>query len=217
VWPSSSRGRGRGYTLTEDGEARVRGIWRFYTARDTNWDTLVRSNRTDSATVESDAIPVYVHAYPSRIGPRAEPVRDGPELIETWGTDRPSPVGTIGENINIDIVNRSYTTTYGVAVRAETIDREALHVAGIVRGVNASIVEPDGALSASSGAATSRSRSSNRTSHRRPSELSYGTIRPALQSRSTIAVSTRLAEPPATGTSPSQISASRPTNPALQS
>ncbi|WP_202614590.1 hypothetical protein [Halostella litorea] len=133
----------QGYTLTDDGEARVRGIWRFYTARNTNWDTLVRSNRTDSATVESDAIPVYVHAYPSRIGPRAEPVRDGPELIETWGTDRPSPVGTIGENINIDIVNQSYTTTYGVAVRAENVDREALHVGGIVRGVNASIVEPD--------------------------------------------------------------------------
>lgn len=32
---------------------------------------------------------------------------------------------------------------YGVAVRAENADREALHVAGIVRGVNASIVEPD--------------------------------------------------------------------------
>ncbi|WP_191906265.1 MULTISPECIES: hypothetical protein [unclassified Haloarcula] len=133
----------QGYTLTEDGEARVRGIWRFYTARDTSWDTLVRSNRTASATVQSDAMPVYVHAYPSRIGPRAEPVRDGPKLIETWGTDRPSPVGTIGENINIDIVNQSYTTTYGVAVRAENVDREALHVAGIVRGVNASIVEPD--------------------------------------------------------------------------
>jgi len=133
----------QGYTLTEDGEARVRGIWRFYTARDTSWDTLVRSNRTASATVQSDAIPVYVHAYPSRIGPRAEPVRDGPELIETWGTEHPSPVSTIGENINIDIVNQSYTTTYGVAVRAENVDREALHVAGIVRGVNASIVEPD--------------------------------------------------------------------------
>jgi len=60
------------------------------------------------------------------------------------GTDRPSPAGTIGENVNIEVVNQSYTTTYGVAVRAEAIDRDALHVAGIVRGVNASIVEPDG-------------------------------------------------------------------------
>ncbi|ELY75831.1 hypothetical protein C486_18834 [Natrinema gari JCM 14663] len=133
----------QGYTLTENGSARVRGVWRFYTARNTNWDTLVQSSRTGSSTVESDAIPVYVHAYPSRIGPRAEPVRDGPEIIDTWGTDRPSPVGTLGENINIEIVNQTYTTTYGLAVRAETVDREDLHVAGIVRGVNASIVAPD--------------------------------------------------------------------------
>ncbi|WP_276274192.1 hypothetical protein [Haloarcula litorea] len=133
----------QGYTLTENGSARVRGVWRFYTARNTNWDTLVQSSRTGSTSVESDAIPVYVHAYPSRIGPRAEPVRDGPEIIDTWGTDRPSPVGTLGENINIEIVNQSYTTTYGLAVRAETVDREDLHVAGIVRGVNASIVAPD--------------------------------------------------------------------------
>ncbi|GAB3421977.1 hypothetical protein GCM10027435_26280 [Haloparvum alkalitolerans] len=134
----------QGYTLTADGESRVRGVWRFYTARNTNWDTLIRTDQTGSATVESDAIPVYVHAYPSRIGPRAEPVRDGPEIIETWGSDRPSPVETLGENINIDVVNRSYTTTYGVAVRAENVERENLHVAGIVRGVNASITEPDG-------------------------------------------------------------------------
>ena len=133
----------QGYTLTDESNASVRGIWRFYTARNTNWDSLVRSNRTGSAEVASDAIPVSVHAYPSRIGPRAEPVRSGPEILDTWGTDRPSPAGTIGENVNIEVVNQSYTTTYGVAVRAENVDREALHVAGIVRGVNASITEPE--------------------------------------------------------------------------
>jgi hypothetical protein len=132
----------QGYTLTNNNDARVRGVWRFYTARDTNWDELVRSKRTDSTAVESDAIPVFVHAYPSRIGPRAEPVRDGPEIVDTWGTDRSSPVGTIGENVNVEIVNQSYTTTYGVAVRAESVNQDALQVAGIVRGVNASIAEP---------------------------------------------------------------------------
>ncbi|MDS0301197.1 hypothetical protein NDI76_20895 [Halogeometricum sp. S1BR25-6] len=134
----------QGYTLNDEGNASVRGVWRFYTARNTNWDTLVRSNRTDSAEVESDAIPVYVHAYPSRIGPRAEPVRDGPEIIDTWGTERSSPLESIGENVTIEVINQSYETTYGVAVRAENVDREALHVAGIVRGVNASIAKPDG-------------------------------------------------------------------------
>jgi len=59
------------------------------------------------------------------------------------GNGTPLPLETIGENVNVEIVNQSYETTYGVAVRAENVDREALHVAGIVRGVNASIVEPD--------------------------------------------------------------------------
>ena len=132
-----------GYALTANGSDRVRGLWRFYTARDTSWDSLVRATATDRETVNSDAIPVFVHAYPSRIGPRAEPVRDGPEIIETWGNNESSPAPSLGENINIDIVNRSYTASHGVAVRAEDADPDAVRVTGIVRGVNATITEPD--------------------------------------------------------------------------
>jgi hypothetical protein len=129
----------QGYTLTADGSNRVRGVWRFYTARDTNWDTLVQSNETTSTSVDSEAIPVYVHAYPSRIGPRTEPVRDGPQVIDVWGVERPTPAGSLGENINTDVVDQPYTTTYGVAIRAEEIDRASMQVVGIVNGVKASI------------------------------------------------------------------------------
>ncbi|EMA07936.1 hypothetical protein [Haloferax denitrificans] len=132
----------QGYTLTDDETSRVRGVWRFYTARNTNWDTLVTSTGTSTTTEQSDAIPVRVHAYPSQIGPRAEPVRDGPDIIDTWGADRASPRETIGENVTVEVVNQSYTPTYGLAVRAESVDREALRVGGIVRGVNATIVDP---------------------------------------------------------------------------
>ena len=132
----------QGYTLTDDGTARVRGVWRFYTARTPEWDTLVRSTRTNRTTSASDALPVYVHAYPSRIGPRTEPVRDGPRIIETWGTPRPTAADTLGENITVDVVTDSYTPTDGIAVRADRVDREALQIRGIVRGVNATIVEP---------------------------------------------------------------------------
>ncbi|ELZ88286.1 hypothetical protein [Haloferax sulfurifontis] len=132
----------QGYTLTDDASARVRGVWRFYTARDTNWDRLVTSTSTSTTTAQSDAIPVRVHAYPSQIGPRAEPVRDGPDIIDTWGADRASPRRTIGENVTVEVVNESYTPTYGLAIRAKTVDREALRVGGIVRGVNATIVDP---------------------------------------------------------------------------
>ncbi|MFD1600421.1 hypothetical protein [Halobellus rarus] len=132
----------QGYTLTADGDARVRGVWRFYTARNPNWDQLVRSTRTGDTTVKSDSRPVFVHAYPSHIGPRTEPVRDGPEIIRTWGTENPAPTETIPETVNIDIVNRSYMSTYGLAVRANEVDPEDIQINGIVRGETARIVEP---------------------------------------------------------------------------
>lgn len=107
----------QGYTLTEGGDARVRGVWRFYTARNTNWDTLVRSNRTDSATVESDAIPVYVHAYPSRIGPRAEPVRDGQRL---------STPGALTDRLRTALSVRTSTSTSSTSrTRRRTVLRFA--------------------------------------------------------------------------------------------
>ncbi|WP_053948986.1 hypothetical protein [Halolamina sediminis] len=133
----------QGYTLTANESPRVRGVWRFYTARDTSWDTLTRTNGTATETVASDAVPVFVHAYPSRIGPRAEPVRDGPTILETWGTTAASPAPTLGENITIDVVHHPYTASYGVAVRAARVDPGAINIGGIVRGVNASITEPN--------------------------------------------------------------------------
>lgn len=132
----------QGYTLTKKGSSRVRGVWRFYTARDTDWDTLVRSNRTHTSSTDSDAIPVYVNAYPSRIGPRTEPVRTGPQLVRTWGNEQASPVGTLGENVHVEVVDRPYTSSHGVAVRTRRVDRDALEVHGIVRGVDATLAPP---------------------------------------------------------------------------
>ncbi|KAB1198970.1 hypothetical protein GJR99_11915 [Haloferax sp. MBLA0078] len=127
----------QGYTLTEDGESSVRGVWRFYTARDPRWDTLVRSTDTNETEVASDALPVYVHAYPSRIGPRTEPIRGGPTILESWGQERATPQSTIPDTVSVEVVDQSYTPTYGLAVRSNDVDRDALRVAGIVRGINA--------------------------------------------------------------------------------
>jgi hypothetical protein len=134
----------QGFTLPERG-ARVRGIWRFYTARNPDWDTLVTTNATGRSVVESPALPVGVHAYPSQIGPRVEPVRGGPELLSTWGGDQATPAGTIGETVSVDVVNQSYQATYGLAARTDSIDRDTLHVTGIVRGVNETIEPTAGA------------------------------------------------------------------------
>ncbi|GAB3022352.1 hypothetical protein [Natronobiforma cellulositropha] len=133
-----------GYVLTEDGQARVRGVWRYYTARDTDWDTLVHASSDGTDTVASDARPVYVRAYPSEMGPRADPIRDGPVIEEVWGVESPSPAETIHENVTVDVVPESYTRSYGLAIRYDEVDRDALEVQGIVRGVSATILEPDG-------------------------------------------------------------------------
>ncbi|MFC7044806.1 hypothetical protein ACFQH6_04665 [Halobacteriaceae archaeon GCM10025711] len=131
----------QGFTLND--EDKVRGVWRFYTARDTQWDTLIRESRDGETAVGSDALPVYVHAYPSRIGPRAEPVREGPEILTVWGQRHSSPNKTLGENVHVDVIDQDYQSSFGIAVRNDDLDPEALTVTGIVRGVNATLTEPE--------------------------------------------------------------------------
>jgi hypothetical protein len=132
----------QGYTLAGNGSATVRGVWRFYTARDTAWDSLTRATSEGHRRVESDALPVYVHAYPSELGPRSEPAGTGPEITTVWGERRTSPNSTIGEHVNVEIVSSPYETSYGIAVRYSGFNADAFAVRGIVRGVTATIRTP---------------------------------------------------------------------------
>ncbi|WP_200840311.1 hypothetical protein [Natrialba sp. INN-245] len=132
-----------GYVLSEDGERTVRGVWRYYTARDTDWDTFVRASTTETELDNETASPVYVRAFPSRIGPRADPIHSGPTIEEVWGDDSPSPNRTIHENVEIDVVDEPYTRSHGLAVRDDEIDRDHLEVQGIVRGETATLVGPE--------------------------------------------------------------------------
>ncbi|SDY93019.1 hypothetical protein SAMN05216564_1165 [Halopenitus persicus] len=128
----------RGIVLSDSGPE-VRGVWRFFTARDTDWDQLVRSTESGSETVESDAIPVYVHAYPSSIGPRVDPVTTSTSIVDTWGRARESPLGSLDENINVEVVERPYSETRSIALRTDSLVREELRVTGLVRGEYATI------------------------------------------------------------------------------
>ncbi|RQG95561.1 hypothetical protein [Natrarchaeobius chitinivorans] len=133
-----------GYQLTEDGDTVVRGVWRYYTARDTNWDTLIRASATETEQRNSTAVPVYVRAFPSETGPRADPIREGPAIEEVWGSESPSPNQTLHDNVEVDVIDEPYVRSYGVAVRYDDIDRDHLEVQGIVRGETAELVEPAG-------------------------------------------------------------------------
>lgn len=134
----------QGLDVSPTDDRQVRGVWRFYTARNPRWDQLTRATASGNETVTSPSIPVAVHAYPSTLGPRVEPTGDGPGLLQLWGTDHASPASHLPQNVTVDVVTEAYETSYGLAVRTDSLDREALTVRGIVRGVNATLVEPDG-------------------------------------------------------------------------
>jgi hypothetical protein len=127
----------QGYTLDPDTEARVRGVWRFFTARDTRWDYIVTASETSTNRRESDVLPVSVHAYPATAGPRTKPEFDGPKLLRTWGDSYDSPADSLPEHVSVDVVDTTYNETYGVATSADTIDPETVTVHGLVYGTEA--------------------------------------------------------------------------------
>ncbi|WP_231741320.1 hypothetical protein [Halorubrum sp. CBA1125] len=126
-----------GFTLTADGTHRVRGVWRYYTARDPRWDRLAVSRASGTATRVSSVRPLSVGAFPAQIGPRAVPVRDGPTLTAVWGVTNPTPAARLPSNISVGVVTSEYTRSYGLAIRDETLHPETVQIRGVVRGVSA--------------------------------------------------------------------------------
>ena len=126
-----------GVTLTTDERQRVRGVWRYYTARVSAWNRLRVHRATETSTRAPPAPPLRVVAFPARIGPRAEPVRDGPTLTAVWGVSRPSPAAQLGPNVSVGVVTEGYTRTFGLALRNASVIPETVRVHGVVRGVSA--------------------------------------------------------------------------------
>jgi hypothetical protein len=114
-----------------DGE--VRGIWRFYSARDTEWDRLVHSTREGDQVTNSPAHPLQVNAYPIATGPTATPARNV-TLLGTYGETVAPP--TLPDNVRLDLKEEPYTASYGIAARVETSKPlETVQARGLVRGV----------------------------------------------------------------------------------
>ena len=128
-----------GLDLATPDADRVRGVWRYYTAQDTRWATVTRATAPETTTEPPSATPAYVHAYPSRIGPRADPVYDGPELEAVWGVHTDSPAPTLHDNVAVDVIDDPYTQSFGLAVRVDEYDPDALRLRGVVRGVNTTL------------------------------------------------------------------------------
>jgi hypothetical protein len=129
----------QGYTLDTAGDREIRGIWRFFTARGPDWRRLVSSSEMGTEPHESHALPVYVHAYPSAMAPRAKPEHTVPTILQTWGPTHESPASSLPKHVSAEVVSGSYNETYEMGVRADQIDPETVTVNGIVHGTETGV------------------------------------------------------------------------------
>ncbi|WP_226021897.1 hypothetical protein [Halomicrobium salinisoli] len=114
------------------GDDHVRGIWRFYAARDTQWDELVERDGNTTSVRHSPFHPVQVHAYPIAAGPAPESHEDV-SLLEVYGTSQRSP--ELPESVALETVDGNYTASFGIAIRRSDGDHDDPVVAqGLVRG-----------------------------------------------------------------------------------
>lgn len=123
----------------------VQGVWRFYSARDTDWDQLIQQTANGSKRVRSPLQPLQVAAYPSETGPTASQ-RGRIEILDTYGQDTVPP--TLPENLELDIVTDPYTASYGIATRATIEDPNRTQLIdsnvtahGLVRSVSANVTD----------------------------------------------------------------------------
>jgi len=113
----------------------VCGVWRFYSARDKDWDTLVYSADDGQRTAHSPLHPLQVNAYPIETGPTPSPRRNV-TILDVYGTSTEPP--TLPSNVTLDILTESYTASYGIGTRASTDERPtSVRAWGLVRGVGA--------------------------------------------------------------------------------
>lgn len=111
----------------------MNGVWRFYSARDPQWDTLVTSTESGSTERHSPLHPLQVNAYPIETGPTASP-HGTVQILQTYG-DRTVPP-ELPSTVYLDVLTEPYIASYGIATRTETTDHDLSGVTarGLVRG-----------------------------------------------------------------------------------
>ena len=117
----------------------VRGVWRFYSARDSDWDTLVRSTDDGSTRTHSPLHPLQMNAFPMETGPSASTSR---VIILASGEATQPP--SLPPNVNLNVVTEPYTASYGIATRTATEEASSgLQAWGLVRGVTVDADDSD--------------------------------------------------------------------------
>ncbi|MCF2165452.1 hypothetical protein [Halobacterium salinarum] len=127
--------------LSLPGNDTATGVWKFYSGRETDWDTLKTSTPDGTETVSSPAQPLQVFAFPSSSQPAVKttgreagvPLPDG-EVMETQGERRRAP--TLPSSVTIGTVNQAYNVSSQIAVRHEEYAPESVSVRGLVAGTS---------------------------------------------------------------------------------
>jgi len=114
-----------------DGE--VHGTWRFYSARDPQWDELIRSTEDSECRLASPSHPLQVNAFPMETGPSA--TRRSVTILDAYGESM-KPL-SLPEQINLDAMTEPYTASFGLATRISDVGRfSGVRARGLVRGTN---------------------------------------------------------------------------------
>ncbi|WP_434530826.1 hypothetical protein ACODNH_18970 [Haloarcula sp. NS06] len=109
----------------------IRGIWRFYVARDTGWDTLTETDGETTLTGHSPVHPVQVYAYPIRTGTTQDAHREI-TVLDSYGRTLRAP--TLDSSIALDSITRTYEGSFGIAARAPPEDTDQpVRAVGLVR------------------------------------------------------------------------------------
>jgi len=110
----------------------IRGIWRFYVARDQQWDRLVETDGETTTARHSPVHPVQVYAYPIRTGTTQDAHRDI-TVLDSYGRILPAP--DLDSSVALDTVSGTYVGSFGIAARAPPGNGDqTVRARGLVRG-----------------------------------------------------------------------------------
>ncbi|WP_435180962.1 hypothetical protein [Halorussus sp. AFM4] len=164
---------------TIDNRAQISTQWRFYTARDPDWDSFIVESNSDPERKESSLRPARVFAFPSSRGMSTNTTGNTPHsasiLKRLEGQNRTSPNGTLANSLDLPVAADTYNDSRSVAIEYQNESGE-VEADGIVRGVTSGGMEIGG---------TAEIRQTNLTLDVVASNSSHVTVRAVLQEKNT--------------------------------
>lgn len=150
-WTEGNQGlyvstRGQPWAGLKVGDTRITSQWRFYTRRNTEWDTSTRRfNNGTTHDKKLEAVPIQTYAFPSRSGPVTSSPGQSYVYIDNIfrGQERPSPGRRLDDNVNIPIAggvgeNATYrpVESFELRIVKDSYNINAIGFYGGVRGEN---------------------------------------------------------------------------------